>query len=78
MSINKDEKEETFDNQNPVSHCIPTLDNNQNDIHPPVSGHEYSPRRTPPIHPPTTPPSSLFHLSSSSQVSRSGTIPDIQ
>ena len=78
MSINKVEKEETFDNQNPVSHCIPTPDDNQNDIHPPVSGHEYIPRRTPPIHPLTTPLLSPSHLSSSSQVSRSGNVPDIQ
>ena len=33
--------EETFDIQNLVSHCIPTPDDNQNDIPPPVSGREY-------------------------------------
>ena len=28
--------EETFENQNPVSHCIPTPEDNQNDIPPSV------------------------------------------
>ena len=62
---------ETFDNQNPVSYRIPTPEDNQNDIPPP--------RRTPPIPPPTTPPPPPpSHLSSYSQVSQSGNIPDIQ
>ena len=64
--------------KNPVSHCIPTPDDNQNDIPPPVSGREYSPRSTSPIPPTTAPPPSPSHLSSSSQVSQSGNIPDIQ
>ena len=38
----------------------------------------YNLRRTPPIPPTTTPPPSPFHLFSSSQVSHSGNIPDIQ
>ena len=74
--------EETFDNQNPVSHRIPTPEDNQNDIPPPVPTRvfsQHSPRRTPPIPPPTTPPPPPphSHLSSSSQVSQSGNIPDI-
>ena len=38
----------------------------------------YNLRRTPPIPPTTTPPPSPSHLSSSSQVSHIGNIPDIQ
>ena len=76
---------ETFENQNPVSCHITTPEDNQNDIPPPVPARvlsQNSPRRTPPIPPPTTPPPSPpppppFHLSSSSQVSQSGNIPDI-
>ena len=72
---------ETFDNQNPVSYRIPTPENNQNDIPPPVPTRvlsQHSPRRTPPIPPPATPPPPPpSHLSSSSQVSQSGNIPDI-
>ena len=72
--------EETFDNQNPVSYHIPTPEDNQNDIPPPVPARvlsQHSPRRTPPIPPPTTPPfPPPYHLSSSSQVSQSGNIPD--
>ena len=86
VSVNKVEErpqneEETFDNQNPVSHHIPTPEDNQNDITPPVPAHvlsRNSPQRTPPIPPPTTPPlHPPSHLSSSSQVSQSGNIPDI-
>ena len=86
VSINKVEErpqnvEETFENQNPVSHHIPTSEDNKNDISPPVPTRvlsQNSPRRTPPIPPPTTPPHPLpSHLSSSSQVSQSGNIPDI-
>ena len=86
VSINKFEPqnvEETFDNQNPVSHRIPTPEDNQNDIPPPVPTRvfsQHSPRRTPPIPPPTPPPPPPppYHLSSSSQVSQSGNVPDIQ
>ena len=83
VSINKVEEkpqneEETFENQSSVSHRIPTPEDNQNDIPPPVPGYEYSPRPTPPIPPPTTPPPPPpSHLSSSSQVSQSGNVPDI-
>ena len=86
VSINKVEErpqnvEETFDNQNPVSHRIPIPEDNQNDIPPPVPTRVFSqtsPRRTPPIPPPTTPPPPPpSHLSSSSQVSQSGNIHDI-
>ena len=72
--------EETFENQYPG---IPTPEDNQNDIPPPVPARVFSqnsPRRTPPIPPPTTPPPPPpppSHLSSSSQVSQSGNIPDI-
>ena len=86
VSTNKVEEkpqnvEETFENQNPVSHRIPTPEDNQNDIPPPVPAHVMSQnisQSTPPIPPPTTPPPPPpSHLSSSSQVSQSGTIPDI-
>ena len=85
VSIKQVEKpqkvEETFENQIPVSHHIPTHEDNQNDIPPPVPAHvlsQNSPQRTPPIPPPTTPPlHPPSHLSSSSQVSQSGNIPDI-
>ena len=86
VSIKQVEKpqnvEEAFDNQNPVSHHIPTPEDNQNDIPPPVPARvlsQNSPRRTPPIPPPTTPPPPPPppHLSSSSQVSQSGNIPDV-
>ena len=84
VSINKVEEklqneEEAFENQSSVSHCIPPLEDYQNDIPPPVPACENSPRRTPPIPPPTPPPPPPpYHLSSSSQVSQSGNIPDIQ
>ena len=84
VSINKVEEkpqnvEETFEHQNPVSHHIPTPEDNQNDIPSSVPARENSPRRTPPFPPPTTPPPPPpSHLSSSSQVSQSGNIPDIQ
>ena len=47
VSINKVEKRpqnvgETFENQNPVSHCIPTPEDNQNDIPSPVPAHVMS------------------------------------
>ena len=78
MSIKQVERpqnvEETFENQNS---CISTPEDNQNDISPPVPARVFSqnsPRRTPPILPPTTPPP---HLSSSSQVSQSGNVPDV-
>ena len=82
VSIKQVEKpqnvEETFENQNPVSHRIPTPEDNQNDIPPPVPARKNSPRRTPPIPPPTTPPPPPpSQLCSSSQVSQSGNIPDI-
>ena len=71
--------EETFENQNPVSHCIPTPEDNQNDIPPPVPAFvlsKKSQQRTPPIPPPTTPPPPpASRLSSSSQVSQTGNIP---
>ena len=68
--------------QNPVSHRISTPEDDQNDIPPPVPARvlsQNSPRRTPPIPPPNTPPPPPphSHLSSSSQVSQSGNIPDI-
>ena len=50
--------EETFGNQNPVSHRIPTPEDNQNDIPPPVAARilsQNSPQRTPPIPPTNTP-----------------------
>ena len=84
VSINKVEEklqneEEAFENQSSVSHCIPPLEDYQNDIPPPVPACENSPRRTPPIPPPTPPPPPPpYHLSSSSQVSQSGNVPDIQ
>ena len=86
VSINKIEEKpqnagETFENQNPVSHRIPTPEDNQNDIPSSVPARvlsQNSPQRTPPIPPPTTPPHPLpSHLSSSSQVRQSGNIPDI-
>ena len=83
VSINKVEErpQNVEENQNPVYHCIPTLEVNQNDIPPPVPAHvlsQNSPWRTPPIPPPTTPPlHPPSHLSSSSQVSQSGNTPDI-
>ena len=78
LSINKVEErpqniEESFENQNPVSHCIPTPEDNQNDIPPPVPARvllQTSPRRTPPILPPTTPTptfSLVLFLSSESE-----------
>ena len=81
VSIKQVEKpqnvEEAFDNQNPVSHHIPTLEDNQNDIPPPVPARvlsQNSPRRMPPIPPPTTPPPPPSHLSSLSEVSQNGFI----
>ena len=79
--VERQNVEETFENQYPVSHRIPTPEDNQNDIPPPVPARIFSqnsPRRTPPIPPPTTPPPPPpSHLSSSSQVSQGGNIPDI-
>ena len=46
--------EETFDDQNPVSHCVPTPEDNQNDIPPSVPAC-ILPQTTPPITPTNTP-----------------------